>query len=43
MTALRQTWQVYLRGARVFIRQPAYLGMTLIQPIIWLLLFGALF
>jgi ABC-2 type transport system permease protein len=43
MTALRQTWQVYLRGLRVFLRQPAYLGMTLIQPIIWLLLFGALF
>ena len=43
MTALRQTWQVYLRGLRVLIRQPAYLGMTLTQPIIWLLLFGALF
>jgi ABC-2 type transport system permease protein len=24
-------------------RQPAYLGITLVQPIIWLLLFGALF
>ena len=43
MTALRQTRQVYLRGVRVFLRQPAYLGMTLFQPIIWLLLFGALF
>jgi len=43
MTAMRQTWQVYMRGIRVFARQPAYLGMTLIQPIIWLLLFGALF
>lgn len=43
MTALRQTWQMYLRGIRVFARQPAYLGMTLVQPIIWLLLFGALF
>jgi ABC-2 type transport system permease protein len=43
MTALRQTWQVTLRGLRVFARQPAYLGMTLTQPIIWLLLFGALF
>ncbi|HWF72073.1 MAG TPA: ABC transporter permease [Solirubrobacteraceae bacterium] len=43
MTALRQTWQVYMRGMRVFRRQPAYLGMTLFQPIIWLLLFGALF
>jgi ABC-2 type transport system permease protein len=43
MTALRQTWQVTLRGVRVFVRNPAYLGMTLIQPVIWLLLFGALF
>ena len=43
MTALRQTWQVTLRGIRVFTRNPAYLGMTLTQPIIWLLLFGALF
>ncbi len=43
MTALRQTWQVTLRGVRVLARQPAYLGITLTQPIIWLLLFGALF
>src|SRR5436309_13841832 len=43
MTALRQTWQVTLRGVRVLMRQPAYLGITLTQPIIWLLLFGALF
>jgi len=41
--ALRQTWQVALRGLRVYARQPAYLWMTLTQPIIWLLLFGALF
>jgi ABC-2 type transport system permease protein len=43
MTAVRQTWQVSLRYLRVFKRQPAYLGITLTQPIIWLLLFGALF
>jgi ABC-2 type transport system permease protein len=43
MTALRQTWQVSLRSLRVFARQPAYLGITLTQPLIWLLLFGALF
>ena len=43
MSALRQTWQVSLRGLRALIRQPAYLGITLTQPIIWLLLFGALF
>ena len=43
MTPLRQSWQVTLRGIRVFTRNPAYLAMTLTQPIIWLLLFGALF
>jgi ABC-2 type transport system permease protein len=43
MNPLRQTWQVSLRYLRVFARQPAYLGITLTQPLIWLLLFGALF
>jgi len=43
MTPLRQSWQVAMRNIRVFMRNPAYLGMTLTQPIIWLLLFGALF
>jgi ABC-2 type transport system permease protein len=43
MTPLRQTWQVSLRSLRVIARQPAYLGIALVQPVIWLLLFGALF
>jgi ABC-2 type transport system permease protein len=43
MKALEQSWQVYMRGIRVLVRQPAYLGITIVQPIIWLLLFGALF
>jgi ABC-2 type transport system permease protein len=43
MIALRQTYQVSLRSLRALMRQPAYLGITLTQPIIWLLLFGALF
>jgi ABC-2 type transport system permease protein len=43
MTPLRQTTQVFLRHIRFLRRQPAYLLMTLFQPIIWLLLFGALF
>jgi ABC-2 type transport system permease protein len=43
MTPLRQTWQVTLRYLRVIARQPAFLGIALVQPIIWLLLFGALF
>ena len=43
MIAVRQTMQVSLRSFRALLRQPAYLGITLAQPIIWLLLFGALF
>jgi len=43
MSPLRQTWQVTLRGVRVFLRNPAYMGITLTQPLIWLVLFGALF
>ena len=43
MTALRQTRQVSLRYLRALLRQPAWVGITLTQPLIWLLLFGALF
>ena len=43
MTGLRQTWQVSLRYFRVILRQPAFLLITIVQPLIWLLLFGALF
>jgi ABC-2 type transport system permease protein len=43
MIALRQSWQVYLRWLRVLMRQPAFLLITVVQPIVWLLLFGALF
>jgi len=43
MIPLRQTWQVTLRYLRVLLRQPAFVVITLIQPLIWLLLFGALF
>src|SRR3954447_18975509 len=43
MTPLRQTWQVSLRYFRVLLRQPAFMVITIVQPLIWLLLFGALF
>jgi len=43
MKPLRHTWQVTLRHLRAIFRQPAWIGITLIQPVIWLLLFGALF
>src|SRR4051794_22532334 len=43
MNSLRQTHQIFLRNARVMLRQPAFVVITLVQPLIWLLLFGALF
>ncbi|HEY2939954.1 MAG TPA: ABC transporter permease [Gaiellaceae bacterium] len=43
MTAFRHTWQVALRYIRALLRQPAWVGISLVQPVIWLLLFGALF
>lgn len=38
-----QTWYMTQRQFMAFARQPAYLVITLIQPVIWLFLFGALF
>jgi ABC-2 type transport system permease protein len=43
MTALRHTRQVALRYVRATVRQPAWVAISLVQPVIWLLLFGALF
>jgi ABC-2 type transport system permease protein len=43
MTALLQTGYVSGRHLRAFARQPWFIGMSLVQPVIWLLLFGALF
>ena len=43
ITALTHTGLLTGRQLRAFIRMPAYLIMNLIQPIIWLLLFGQLF
>jgi len=44
MTPARQAWALLTgRYLRQLYRQPAVIGITLTQPIIWLLLFGALF
>ena len=43
MTVLAQTGYVTGRHLRFFFRQPWLIGMMLLQPIIWLLLFGAPF
>jgi ABC-2 type transport system permease protein len=43
MTIAMHTGILTARALRAFFRMPAYLIMNLIQPIIWLLLFGQLF
>lgn len=44
MTAvLNNSYDMTLRWVRALIRQPWWVAVTLVQPVIWLLLFGALF
>ncbi len=43
MTVIRHTKQVALRYIRALLRQPAWVAISLVQPVIWLLLFGAVF
>ncbi len=43
MTALRHTIHLTARQVRNFLRQPWFVALSLAQPIIYLLLFGALF
>ena len=40
---LRQTWYVTQRHLRELFRQPVWVALTLVQPIIWILLYGQLF
>ncbi len=42
-TTLNHTWYMTQRQLMTVFRQPAFLAITLIQPVIWLFLFGALF
>jgi ABC-2 type transport system permease protein len=43
MTALRHIGYMAARDLRALWRQPWYVAVTLVQPVIWLLLFGELF
>jgi ABC-2 type transport system permease protein len=44
MTAvLQHSWFMTQRHLRALLRQPAWIVVTLVQPVMWLLLFGALF
>jgi ABC-2 type transport system permease protein len=40
---VRDSWYMTVRHLRALWRQPAWIAVTLVQPIIWLLLYGALF
>ncbi len=39
-TMIRHTWYMTLRQLRMLFRQPVWIAITLIQPIIWILLYG---
>jgi ABC-2 type transport system permease protein len=43
MRVFSDTWFMTQRHFKAFVRQPMYLAFTLIQPIVWLFLFGQLF
>jgi ABC-2 type transport system permease protein len=43
MTLIRHTLYMTMRHLRELWRQPWFVAVTLVQPVIWLLLFGALF
>ncbi len=43
MTAMTQTYFMTGRHVRALLRQPWYIAASLSQPVIWLILFGALF
>lgn len=40
---LQHSWFMTQRWMRALLRQPAWIVVTLVQPVMWLLLFGALF
>ena len=43
MTVARDTWWMVVRQARNLMREPIWIALLLIQPMIWLLLYGQLF
>ena len=40
---VRHSGYLTVRSVRALMRQPWYMAVTLVQPIVWLLLFGQLF
>ncbi len=43
MDFLKDTWYLYLRLVRVTLRMPVFLVLSILQPVLWMLLFGQLF
>ena len=43
MTVLRHTWFMVVRQARNLMREPIWIVLLLVQPMVWLLLYGQLF
>ena len=43
MQTLRQTGWMIVRQARNLMREPIWIAMMIIQPMLWLLLYGQLF
>ena len=41
--AIADTWFMTQRHFRNLIRQPVWIFISLVQPVVWLLLYGALF
>ena len=43
MTIARDTWWMVVRQARNLQREPVWVVLLVIQPVIWLVLYGQLF
>ena len=43
MTIMRHTWFMVLRQARNLMREPIWIALLLVQPMVWLVLYGQLF
>src|SRR5204863_5970380 len=43
MKAVRDTWYMIGRQARNLLREPIWIAILLVQPMVWLLLYGQLF
>jgi ABC-2 type transport system permease protein len=43
MTTLRHTWFMTMRQARNLLREPIWIVLLLVQPMVWLVLYGQLF